>query len=111
MCVSYEIRQKIQKLAFPDGVIWDKENKIPRTVSENSVLKLFRCISSAYVGGEDAEGHKKTGKTADFSGLVDYTDEFSNFFEDLLRLDRFAQSAEDELNRNVSEEEESRDDL
>lgn len=70
MCVSYEIRQKIQKLAFPDGVIWDKENKIPRTVSENSVLKLFRCISSAYVGGEDAEGHKKTGKTADFSGLV-----------------------------------------
>ena len=32
--------------------------------------KLFRCISSAYVGGEDAEGHKKTGKTADFSGLV-----------------------------------------
>lgn len=70
MCVSYEIRQKIQKLAFPDGVIWDKENKIPRTVSEKSVLKLFRCISSAYVGGEDAEGHKKTGKTADFSGLV-----------------------------------------
>ncbi len=42
---------------------------------------------------------------------VDYTDKFSNFFEDLLRLDRFAQSAEDELNRNVSEEEESRDDL
>ena len=97
MCVSYEIRQKIQKLAFPDGVIWDKENKIPRTVSENSVLKLFRCISSAYVGGEDAEGHKKTGKTADFSGLVDYTGKISNFFEDLLKLDRFAESIEDEL--------------
>ena len=29
--------------------------------------------------------------------LVDYTDNFSNFFEDLLRLDRFAESIEDEL--------------
>lgn len=96
MCVSYEIRQKIQKLAFPDGVIWDKENKIPRTVSENSVLKLFRCISSAYVGGEDAEGHKKTGKTADFSGLVDYTGKFSNLLEDLKRVEMFLQSIENQ---------------
>ena len=96
MCVSYEIRQKIQKLAFPDGVIWDKENKIPRTVSENSVLKLFRCISSAYVGGEDAEGHKKTGKTADFSGLVDYTGKISNLLEDLKRVEMFLQSIENQ---------------
>ena len=29
--------------------------------------------------------------------LVDYTDKFSNFFEDLLRLDKFAESIEDEL--------------
>ena len=28
---------------------------------------------------------------------VDYTDKFSNFFEDLLRLDKFAESIEDEL--------------
>ena len=94
MCVSYEIRQKIQKLAFPDGVIWDKENKIPRTVSENSVLKLFRCISSAYVGGEDAEGHKKTGKTADFSGLVDYSDKLSTLFEDIKKVEEFAISVD-----------------
>ena len=45
------------------------------------------------------------------SYLVDYTDKLSNFFEDLLKLDGFAQSVEDELNRNVSEEEESREDL
>ena len=32
---------------------------------------------------------------------VDYTDKSSNFFKDLLRLDRFAQSVEDELNRIV----------
>ena len=42
--------------------------------------------------------------------LVDYTDKFSNFFEDLLKLDGFAQSVEDEVNRIVSEEEGSRDD-
>lgn len=36
---------------------------------------------------------------------VDYTDKFSNFFEDLLRLDRFAQSVEDELKRIVPAEE------
>ena len=39
--------------------------------------------------------------TIDYQALtlfcVDYTDKFSNFFEDLLRLDRFAQSVEDEL--------------
>ena len=54
---------------------------------------------------------EKTGKPCDFSLVVDYTDKFSNFFEDLLKLDGFAQSVEDELNRNVSEEEESREDL
>jgi len=36
--------------------------------------------------------------------VVDYTDKFSNFFEDLEKLDRFAQSVEDELNRIVPEE-------
>ena len=42
------------------------------------------------------------------SCLVDYTDKFSNFFEDLLKLDRFAQIAEDELNRIYAEEDGSR---
>ena len=41
---------------------------------------------------------------------VDYTDKFSNFFEDLEKLDRFAQSVEDELNRIVAAEKESRED-
>ena len=40
---------------------------------------------------------KKPENLAIFSGLVDYTDKFSNFFEDLLRLDKFSESIEDEL--------------
>ena len=41
---------------------------------------------------------------------VEYTGKFSNLFEDLLRLDRFAESVEDELNRIMSKEEGSRED-
>ena len=47
---------------------------------------------------------------ADLFSIVDYTDNFSNFFEDLLRLDRFAESVEDELKRIVPAEEGSRKD-
>ena len=39
--------------------------------------------------------------------LVDYTDKFSNFFEDLERLDRFAESAENEILKLTKAEEES----
>jgi hypothetical protein len=43
------------------------------------------------------------------SCLVDYTGKISNFLDDLEKLDRFAQSVEDELNRIVAKEEESRE--
>ena len=42
--------------------------------------------------------------------LVDYTGKISNFLEDLEKLDRFAQSVENELNRIVSAGEGSRKD-
>ena len=54
---------------------------------------------------------RKKDTSEEMSCLVDYTDKFSNFFEDLEKLDRFAQSVEDELNRIVSEEDGSREDL
>ena len=44
------------------------------------------------------------------SCLVDYIGKISNLLEDLEKLDRFAQSVEDELNRIVSAGEESRKD-
>lgn len=34
---------------------------------------------------------KKTGKPCDLSGLVDYSEKLSNLFEDLKKLDDFAQ--------------------
>ena len=43
------------------------------------------------------EDKEKTGKSFDFSGLVDYTGEISNLLEDIEKLDRFAESVEDDL--------------
>jgi len=63
---TYEIRQNLQKLAFPNGVIWDKEIQKPRTITENGVLTILRSLSSIYKNEEK----EKTGKTCDFSGLV-----------------------------------------
>lgn len=67
---SFEGRQKIQKLAFPDGVIWNKQNGIPRTITENSVLSLFRCMSITYEEGNEGVDTKKEAKSADFTSLV-----------------------------------------
>ena len=47
---------------------------------------------------EDEQGSTKTKKPAlRLACLVDYTGIISNLMEDLLRLDRFAESVEDEL--------------
>jgi hypothetical protein len=53
---------------------------------------------------------KKEDKPLDLSCLVDYTGKISNLLEDLEKLDRFAQSVDDELNRIVSAGEGSRKD-
>ena len=71
----------------------------------------MNVVRGASLTERSAKQAQKKEKPFDFSLVVDYTDKFSIFFEDLLRLDRFAQSVEDELNRNVSKEEESREDL
>ena len=63
---TYEKRQNLQKLAFPNGVIWDIEIQKPRTITENEVLTILRSVSSTYKNGEK----EKTGKSCDFSGLV-----------------------------------------
>jgi len=50
-------------------------------------------------GGErgEASATKQKKPALRLACLVDYTGKISNFFEDLLKLDRFAESIEDEL--------------
>lgn len=45
----------------------------------------------------NGEQRNKLASPERLACCVDYTDKSSNFFEDLLRLDKFAESIEDEL--------------
>lgn len=77
---------KIQNLAFPEGVKWDREKDIPRTDVENEVLRTIRLLSSTYRNAKN----EKTGKSFDFPALVDYRTELSNFYASYTCLVRFA---------------------
>ena len=45
---NFENRQSLQKLMFPAGVLFDKENDDYRTENENEVFKIFRRLSASY---------------------------------------------------------------
>ena len=62
------------------------------------MLAILRSLSGIYKSGKK----EKTGKSFDSSGLVDQTAKSSNFLEDLAKLDRFAQSVEDETNSELA---------
>lgn len=59
---SFDSRQSLQKLMFPTGVLFDKENNSYRTENENEVFKIFRSISESYK-------QDKTKATTDFYQL------------------------------------------
>ena len=75
-----------------------------------NIIPPLGAISNSKQGLSDCVGTKKGKTFRFFLHVVDQTPKISNLFEDLLKLDRFAQSVEDEVNRIVSEEEGSRDD-
>ena len=59
---SFDSRQSLQKLMFPTGVLFDKENDSYRTENENEVFKIFRRLSESY-------SCNKTKATTDFHQL------------------------------------------
>ena len=63
---TYETKQNIQNLAFPDGLHWDRESDNYRTITEKEALKLFRLFSNSY---ETAKAQKKD-KSFDLSSVV-----------------------------------------
>ena len=84
---SLDIRQKIQNLAFPEGVKWDREIDIPRTDVENEALRVIRLLSTTCKSIEK----EKTGKSFDFPAVVDQTLRISNlrFIEGLFLIQSF----------------------
>ena len=55
-------KRSLQNLAFPDGVVWDKENEIIEPLSKNEFMFVCDLKSINY-------GEKESGQTADFSNL------------------------------------------
>ena len=60
---DFEVCQKIQNLVFPEGVIWDKENRCYRTQNCNQFFDLTRSISADFKA-------KEKDKSCDLSCLV-----------------------------------------
>ena len=50
---DFTTRQKLQKLVFPSGVLFDKENDDYRTDNENKVFKIFRRFTETYRGEKE----------------------------------------------------------
>ena len=48
-----ETKQKIQKLTFPKGIFWDKENGSYRTDGRNEVYDIIERISADYKQKEE----------------------------------------------------------
>lgn len=62
---DFDSRQSLQKLIFPNGVLFDKENDDYRTENENEVFRIFRRLSANYE-------IDKTKATDDFAHLSPY---------------------------------------
>ena len=63
---DFEVCQKIQKMAFPNGVKWDKESREIRTIETNTFLELIYNVSVTYKN----DATQKKDKSNDLSLLV-----------------------------------------
>ena len=63
---NFELCQNIQKLVFPNGLNWDKDNRCYRTNGTNTFFNLINNISSSYKNNTA----QKKDKSDDLSLLV-----------------------------------------
>ncbi len=63
---DFEVSQKIQKMVFPNGVRWDKENRAYLTEFGNLFFDLMFSVSDTYKN----EAAQKKNKSCDLSSLV-----------------------------------------
>ena len=63
---DFEMRQEVQKMVFPEGIVWDRENCNYLTPKENLALVEFRSISDSYKNSNI----KKQDKSFDLSCVV-----------------------------------------
>ena len=63
---NYTTRQTLQKLVFPNGIIYDKVLDDYRTDEENEVFKIFRRFTASYITDKE----KATSELLHLSPLV-----------------------------------------
>ena len=89
---DFEVCQKIQKLAFPNGVKWDKENRRLLTESGNMFFDLLFSVADTYKNNNA----KKEDKSFDLSSMVGHHIEISNrFIDDFERVILFMKWLDD----------------
>ena len=87
-------RQKLQKIAFPMGVTYDKEKAIYRTLCVNEVFRVIRAISCDYNEGKQKSDFDLSSK----SPFVEKSDELSDrFFQDLRLIEDYLKSQHDAI--------------
>ena len=59
---SLEASQKLQKLLFPEGILWDKEKDNYRTFNENEALAVIARVSSSYENKKEDFSEEKPSK-------------------------------------------------
>ena len=83
---DFETSQKIQKMVFPNGVRWDKENRAYLTDFGNLFFDLMFSVSDNYKN----EIAQKKDESCDLSSLVVYCKILSNnYLEALERVEEF----------------------
>ena len=73
---DFEVSQKIQKMVFPNGVRWDKENRAYLTDFGNLFFDLMFSISDIYKN----QTAQKKDKSCDLSSLVGFALDCTNDF-------------------------------
>ena len=58
---TYEQRIQLQKLVFPDGIVFDKENGAFRTDKVNTIIAALGYLQRSYKGKKKGQVRKKTG--------------------------------------------------
>ena len=73
---TYKVKKDVQKLVFPEGVMYDKENESYLTTRRNAFFELTRSISESF--SENKKG--QTSNVLNLSSIVDRTNRLSNQF-------------------------------
>ena len=57
---SYTVKENLQYMVFPEGILYDRQNDLFRTKRVNAVLQLIACLSSSSAINKKGQNSNKT---------------------------------------------------